>query len=71
MERVIHSGPEISGGTLVFVGTQVPIKNLIDYLEEGDSLDDSLDAFPTRTRSQAIAALELAREALISSARAA
>jgi uncharacterized protein (DUF433 family) len=71
MQRVVHSDPEVLGGTPVFVGTRVPVKNLIDYLEEGDSLDDFLDAFPTVTREQAIAALELAREALISSARAA
>jgi uncharacterized protein (DUF433 family) len=71
MRSVIHSDPEILGGTPVFVGTRVPVKNLIDYLEAGDSLGDFLDAFPSVTREQAVAALELAREALISSARAA
>jgi uncharacterized protein (DUF433 family) len=71
MQRVVHSDPEILGGTPVFVGTRVPVKNLIDYLEAGDSLDEFLDAFPSVTREQAIAALELAREALLSSARAA
>ncbi|HEY6224064.1 MAG TPA: DUF433 domain-containing protein [Gemmatimonadales bacterium] len=71
MQRVVHSDPEILGGTPVFVGTRVPVKNLIDYLEAGDSLEEFLDAFPTVSREQAIAALELAREALISSARTA
>ena len=71
MQRVIHSDPEILGGTPVFYGTRVPIRNLIDYLEAGDSLDVFLDAFPSVTREQAVAALELAGEALISSARAA
>jgi len=71
MPRVIHSDPEILGGTPVFVGTRVPVKILMDYLEAGDSLADFLDAFPTVTREQAVAALELACEALISSARAA
>ena len=71
MARVIHSDPEILGGTPVFVGTRVPVKILMDYLEAGDSLADFLDAFPTVTREQAVAALELACEALISSARAA
>ena len=71
MKQVIHSDPEILGGTPVFVGTRVPMKNLIDYLEAGDSLDIFLDAFPSVTREQAIAALEIAREALDSSARAA
>jgi len=59
---VVHSDPEILGGTPVFVGTRVPLKNLYDYLEAGDPLDDFLDDFPSVTREQAVAALELARE---------
>ena len=68
-KAVIHSDPDILGGTPVFVGTRVPLQNLIDYLEAGDSLDDFLDSFPTVTREQAIAALEQAKEALLSDAR--
>ena len=60
----VHRDPEILGGTLVFVGTRVPVKNLFDYLEAGDSLDEFLDSFPSVSREQAVAALELAREAL-------
>ena len=67
---VVHSDPEIMGGQPVFVGTRVPLYNLFDYLEAGDSLDEFLAAFPTVSREQAIAALELAREA-VSSATAA
>ena len=59
---VIHSDPEILGGTPVFVGTRVPVKNLYDYLEGGDSLDEFLNDFTSVTREQAVAALELARE---------
>ena len=62
--KIIHSDPEILGGTSVFVGTRVPVQNLIDCLEAGDSLDDFLNSFPTVTREQAVAALEIAREAL-------
>jgi uncharacterized protein (DUF433 family) len=61
---VIHCDPEIQGGVPVFVGTRVPVKNLFDYLEAGDSLDDFLRSFPSVTREQAVAALEMAREAL-------
>jgi len=61
---VVHRDPEILGGTPVFVGTRVPIKNLFDYLEAGDSLDEFLTSFPSVTREQAVAALELAREVL-------
>ena len=61
---VIHSDPEIMGGTPVFVGTRVPFQSLIDYLAGGDSLDEFLRQFPSVTREQAQAALALAREAL-------
>jgi uncharacterized protein (DUF433 family) len=67
-KRVIHSDPEILGGTPVFVGTRVPLKNLIDYLEGGYSLDEFVDAFPTVTREQAVAALEAASEILAAGA---
>src|SRR5436305_15100211 len=45
-KRVVHSDPEILGGTPVFVGTRVPVRNLIDFLEAGDSLEDFLTSFP-------------------------
>ncbi len=68
---VIHSDPEILGGTPVFVGTRVPLKNLIDYFEDGHSLDEFLDDFPSVSREKAVAALEEAKEALIQRASAA
>ncbi len=61
---IIQSDPEILGGTPVFAGTRVPVQNLIDYLEAGDTLDEFLEAFPSVSREQAIAVLEIAREAL-------
>jgi uncharacterized protein (DUF433 family) len=64
VSRVVHSDPDILGGTPVFVGTRVPMKNLIDYLEAGESLEVFLDHFPSVTSEQAIAALELAKEML-------
>ena len=62
--NVIHCDPDILSGEPVFVGTRVLLQNLIDYLAAGDSLETFLDAFPSVTRSQAVAALELAGEAL-------
>jgi uncharacterized protein (DUF433 family) len=62
--RVVHSDPDILGGTPVFVGTRVPVKTLLDYLEAGDSLDEFLDHFPSVSREQAISVLELAKEML-------
>jgi len=63
-KAVIHSDPDIQGGAPVFVGTRVPVRNLFDYLEAGDSLDAFLKSFPSVSREQAVAALELAREVL-------
>ena len=68
-EPVVHSDREILGGTPVFIGTRVPLRNLIDYIEQGYSLDEFLDSFPSVTRSQAVAALEAAHEALTAHGR--
>jgi uncharacterized protein (DUF433 family) len=70
VEDIISSDPEVQGGAVVFAGTRVPLKNLIDYLEAGDSLEEFLEDFPSVTREQAIAALELAKEALVTLASA-
>ena len=56
--RVINIDPEILGGTPVFVGTRVPVKALVDYIEGGHTLDDFLDDFPTVTCAQAVIVLE-------------
>ena len=62
--EVISTDREILAGEPVFAGTRVPLRNLFDYLEAGDSLEIFLDAFPDVTRDQAVAALEIAREAV-------
>jgi uncharacterized protein (DUF433 family) len=56
---VITSSPEVMGGTPVFAGTRVPVQTLIDYLEGGDSIDEFLEGFPTVSREQVVAALQL------------
>lgn len=53
------------GGTPVFTGTRVPVQNLIDYLEGGESIDEFLVAFPTVNREQVIAFIEAAKEYLL------
>lgn len=67
---VVHSDPDILGGTPVFVGTRVPVQALIDYLEGGHALEEFLDDFPTVSRELAIGALEQAKSLLIADARA-
>ena len=66
---IIHSAPEILGGTPVFVGTRVPVQSLFDYLEGGETLEEFLRQFPSVKREQAIAALDLARDSLLAGAR--
>lgn len=44
--------PDIQSGTPVFAGTRVPIQNLFDYLEEGDSLEVFLEPFPAKDPSE-------------------
>ncbi|HET6881218.1 MAG TPA: DUF433 domain-containing protein [Pirellulales bacterium] len=65
VKDVFHSDPDILGGTPVFVGTRVPVRTLLDYLEAGDSLHEFLDDFPSVRREQAIAALQLAKQLLV------
>ena len=69
MASVIHSDPDILGGTPVFVGTRVPLTTLIDYLEAGRPLAEFLDDFPSVSRDQAVRALEQAKEALLADTR--
>lgn len=67
-KTVVHSDPEIMGGTPVFAGTRVPFQTLLDYLEAGDPLSEFLEDFPTVSREQAVAALEEAKDALLARA---
>lgn len=71
LESVIRIDPDVLGGTPVFAGTRVPVKNLLDYLVAGDSLERFLEHFPSVRREQAVAALELAKELLTDRARSA
>ena len=68
--KVVSISPDVMSGTPVFAGTRVPIRNFIDYLESGESLDEFLNDFPTVSREQAVDALELAGEWLIAHAAA-
>ena len=58
LDGIIHSDLEIMGGTPVFTGTRVPLQNLVDYLEGGESIEDFLDGFPGVKREQVIAVIE-------------
>ena len=68
---VVHSDPDILGGTPVFVGTRVPLRVLFDYLAGGHPLAEFLDDFPSVGREQALAVLRLAAQSLVDDARVA
>lgn len=67
MSKVINIDPEILGGTPVFEGTRVPVKNLFDYLETGESIDDFLEDFEGVKREQVVKLLEFSEKLIHSS----
>ena len=64
-QSVVKIDPEIMSGAACFAGTRVPIQNLIDYLEGGDSIEDFLDGFPSVSREQVVAFLEEAKDRIL------
>src|SRR5881409_3773963 len=69
LSDIVHSDPDILGGTPVFVGARVPIQSLFDYLEGGETLDEFLRQFPSVKRDQAVTALELDRATFLAGVR--
>jgi uncharacterized protein (DUF433 family) len=65
LKETVVCDPDIVGGTPVFKGTRVPVQNLIACLEAGDSIDLFLYDFPSVTRKQVIAVLEVAKQHLL------
>lgn len=64
--NAIHSNPEILSGMPVFCGTRVPLKNLFDYMECGDTTENFLSDFPTVKREHVIEVIELAEHLVTS-----
>lgn len=65
---LVTRSDEVMSGAVVFTGTRVPVQTLLDYLEEGDTLDHFLEDFPTVSREHAVAVLELAKESVLAHA---
>jgi len=61
---LIMRSEQVMSGAVVFAGTRVPVQTLLDYIEEGDTLDHFLEDFPTVSREHAVAVLELAKESV-------
>ncbi|MBW6535572.1 MAG: DUF433 domain-containing protein [Mariniphaga sp.] len=64
MNRLITIDKEILSGTPVISGTRVPVKNLFDYLETGESLETFLLDFPSVKKERAVALLIAAQNNL-------
>jgi uncharacterized protein (DUF433 family) len=64
-KTIVERDPEKLSGTPVFPGTRMPIQNLFDCLEAGESLTEFLDRFPTVTREQALQVLEASKDSLL------
>jgi uncharacterized protein (DUF433 family) len=62
---LVSRDPVVHSGDAVFAGTRVPVDTLVDYLEAGRTLDEFVDHFPSVHCEQAIAALEILRDALL------
>ena len=58
-KKIVSRDPEVMNGALVFAGTRVPVEILVDHLTAGDSLDKFLGDFPSVSREQAVAYLEM------------
>ena len=65
--KIINIDPEILGGTPVFSGTRVPVKNLFDYLEAGKSIDMFIEDFDTIKKEQILQLLEMTNKLLLTS----
>jgi len=65
IKDIVDVNPERMSGTPCFTGTRVPISHLFEFIESGETLDEFLNQFPTVTREQALAVLELSKQSLL------
>jgi uncharacterized protein (DUF433 family) len=63
--EIVVIDPEVMSGTPCFAGTRVPVRNLLDYLEGGDTLDVFLRQFPSVSRKHAVEFLEQSSQQLL------
>ncbi len=71
MSKPVTSDPDVLSGTTCFSGTRVPVSALLESLQAGDRIDDFLEDFPTVSREQVLAVLQIAGDAVKQHARSA
>jgi uncharacterized protein (DUF433 family) len=69
-EEIVSRDPNVMSGEMVFTGTRVEVKTLVDHLKAGHSLDDFLDGFPSVSREQAVGYLEMTLDMVLGEPRA-
>ena len=62
IKDLITVSNDVLGGKPVFKGTRVPVESLFDHLESGISLDEFLEDFPSVSKNQAVAVLEVSKQ---------
>jgi uncharacterized protein (DUF433 family) len=67
-QPLINQSPDVLSGTPVFYGTRVPVRNLLDYLETGETIETFLEDFPSVSREQVTRFLDTAGELMIAHA---
>ncbi len=67
--QIIKVDPQILGGTPIFAGTRVPLSSLFDYLEEGETMEEFLEDFPSVKKEQVVKLLEISKGLLLKSSQ--
>jgi uncharacterized protein (DUF433 family) len=53
--------PKVQGGLPCFSGTRVPVSSLFDHVKRGYTVEEFIEDFPTVTKDQIDAVLEMAK----------
>lgn len=65
LDEAIWINPARMSGTPCFRGTRVPVQSLIDFLEGGETIDQFLALYPSITRQQVVAVLDVANTQIL------
>jgi uncharacterized protein (DUF433 family) len=64
----VDRNPGKLSGICCFRGTRLPVAALFEYIDQGSTIDEFLEAFPSVTREQVHVVLEFAKGSLESPA---
>ena len=65
LPEVVWTDPDRMSGAPCFTNTRVPVQTLLDFLEDGDTIDHFLEVYPSVSRNQVVSFLELAKNRLL------